>query len=279
MRVFDAVQQHVHAADAQHGGVKVKAEEGGFVELPGAFSAGVNGLLVVFLQVFGGGDQKAGAAAGGVANGVAGLRGHHVHHQLNDVARRAELAVLPGGGDFAEHVFVEVALGVSVVHGDGVDHVHHLGQQCRRGDGEARIFHVLGVGGLLAGAGVRAQVADEGEDLIAHGVEDGAGIAQLLEHGPAQVALRGREDGRFKGLAGAVGFVFFEGLDVVQPLDEEQVGELLDHLHGVGDAAAPEGVPDAVDLVFDAAGDHGRDGSGQHAAVCVAVCVARCSLL
>src|SRR5690606_5013478 len=31
VRVFHAVEQHVHAADAQHGGVEVIAVEGGFV--------------------------------------------------------------------------------------------------------------------------------------------------------------------------------------------------------------------------------------------------------
>ena len=60
-----------------------------------------------------------------------GVRRGHLHHQLDDVARRAELAVLPGAGDLAEHVLVEVALGVAVLHRDVVDHVHDLGQQRR----------------------------------------------------------------------------------------------------------------------------------------------------
>jgi hypothetical protein len=40
----------------------------------------------------------------------------------------------------------------------------------------------------------------------------------------------------------------------IQPLDEEQVGELLDDFEGVGDAAGPEDVPDAVNLVTQFAG-------------------------
>jgi hypothetical protein len=45
-------------------------------------------------------------------------------------------------------------------------------------------------------------------------------------------------------------------VDLVQPLDEEQVGELLDDGERIGDAAGPEGVPDAVDFGFDFACDH-----------------------
>jgi hypothetical protein len=45
-------------------------------------------------------------------------------------------------------------------------------------------------------------------------------------------------------------------VQVVEAADEEQVGDLLDHLQRVRDAAGPEGVPDAVDLVLDVAGDH-----------------------
>jgi hypothetical protein len=55
-------------------------------------------------------------AAGRVADDVGGLRRGQLDHQPDDVARRAELAVLPGAGDLAEHVLVEVALGVAVLH-------------------------------------------------------------------------------------------------------------------------------------------------------------------
>jgi hypothetical protein len=45
-------------------------------------------------------------------------------------------------------------------------------------------------------------------------------------------------------------------VDLVQAFDEEQVGELLDDGERVGDAAGPQGVPDAVDFGFDFACDH-----------------------
>ena len=87
-------------------------------------------------------------------------------HELDDVARGAELAVLPGAGDLAEHVFVEVALGVAVLHRHAVDHVHDLGEQRGRGDGEARVLHVVRVGGVVA-----AERAEEGEDVFVHDLE------------------------------------------------------------------------------------------------------------
>ena len=63
------------------------------------------------------------------------------------------------------------------------------------------------------------------------------------------------EDRVFDGLAGARGFLFLNRLQLIEALDEEQVGHLLDDLHGVGDAAAPEGVPDLVDLTLEGTGD------------------------
>lgn len=76
------------------------------------------------------------------------------------MARGAELAVLPGGGQLAEHVFVNVALGVAVVHGDFVDEVDHFSEEAGRGNGEAGIAHVVGVGGAVA------ESAEEGEDVF-----------------------------------------------------------------------------------------------------------------
>src|SRR3546814_17390876 len=70
---------------------------------------------------------------------------------------------------------------------------------------------------------------------------------------------------------GTVGLLLLDRLQLVQPLDEQQVGHLLDDLHWVGDAAAPERVPDLVDLGLDGACDHclplpcvwGKDGPGR----------------
>ena len=68
----------------------------------------------------------------------------------------------PARGDLAEHVFVEVALGVAVLHRHVVDHVHDLGEQRGRGDGEPRVLHVMRVGRVVA-----AERAQEREDVLA----------------------------------------------------------------------------------------------------------------
>jgi len=81
------------------------------------------------------------------------------------VARRAELAVLTGARDLAEHVLVDVTLGVAVLHRHRVEQITTC-EQRRSGDGEARVLHVVAVGGLVA-----AQRAKEGKYVPAdHGV-------------------------------------------------------------------------------------------------------------
>ena len=87
--------------------------------------------------------RKPARAAGRIADLVGRRRRGHLDHQLDDVARRAELAVLPGRGDLGEHVLVEVALGVAVVHRDVVEHVDDLRQQRRRRDREPGVLHVV----------------------------------------------------------------------------------------------------------------------------------------
>jgi type I restriction enzyme R subunit len=142
--VLHTMQQHVHAADTQHGVVEVIAVEHVVVEVLPELRV-VQDVRVALAQVLARHDEKASRAAGWVADKVGRLRGCHLHHEPDDVARRAELAILPGGRDLAEHVLIEVALGVAILHRDGIEQVHHLGEQRRRGDGEARVLHVVRV--------------------------------------------------------------------------------------------------------------------------------------
>ena len=201
-------------------------------------------------DVLGGRHQEAGSSAGRVADLVTGLRRRHVDHELDDVPRGPELSVGPGGRDLGQHVLVQVARGVAVVHRDVVEHVDHPGDQGRGRDGEAGVLHVLGVG-----RAVTAELAEEREHLLPDGLEHDAGL-EVLEPRPAQVVLTGLEDRTLDRLAGAAGLVLRGRLQVVEPADEEQVGDLLDHLQGVGDAAGPERVPDPVDLALQLTGDH-----------------------
>ena len=54
----------------------------------------------------------------------------------------------------------------------------------------------------------------------------------------------------------AVGLPFLPGMQVVEPPYEEEVSDLLHHFEGVGNAARPERIPDAVNLVFQFASNH-----------------------
>ena len=72
--VFDAVQEHVHAADAEHGVVEVEAVEQVVVEVLAQLRVAED-LRVVLAQVFAGGDEEAGGAAGGIADDVASASG------------------------------------------------------------------------------------------------------------------------------------------------------------------------------------------------------------
>ena len=198
---------------------------------------------------FGGGDQKASGAAGRVADLVRRLWRGHVHHQLDDVPWGAELAVDARRGDLGQQVLVEVAAGVAVGHRDVVEHVHHPRQQLRGGDGEPGVLHVHGIGGPVA-----AERAQEREHLVGDRLVHDRRLV-VLEPRPAQVLLIRSEDDALT-LPGAVGLLLGQGVEVVQAPDEQQVGDLLDDLQRVGDAAGPEGVPNAVDLALQLTGDH-----------------------
>jgi hypothetical protein len=53
----------------------------------------------------------------------------------------------------------------------------------------------------------------------------------------------------------ALSLAFLQRFQLIQPPNKQQVGELLPHLQRVGDATAPEGIPDPVDLVAQLAGE------------------------
>jgi hypothetical protein len=121
---------------------------------------------VMVAKVFARRHEEAARAARGIADDIPGRGRGELDHELDDVARGAELTVLPGAGDLPEHVFVKVALGVAVFHRHTVNHVHDFGQQRGRGNGEARVLHVVRVGRAVA-----AHFAQEREHMFAHHAE------------------------------------------------------------------------------------------------------------
>ncbi len=74
---------------------------------------------------------------------------------------------------------------------------------------------------------------------------------------PRMVVLPSGKNRRSMRLLQPDGFEFFERVQLVQTLDEQQVSDLLDDFERVGDPAGPEGIPDLVDLIANFAGEHG----------------------
>ena len=178
------MKQHVHAADAQHGGVEVVAVKGVLVEAAAGGGVFVDGIGVMLDQVLGGRYEETRRAAGRVADHVLGRGCGHVDHQLDDVARGTELPVLTCGRDLAKHVLVEIALGIAVGHIDFVELIDHVRQHPRCGHHEECVLHVMGVGASALPVPIAPQGFHEGEDPITHGLEHALGGA-LLEARPA----------------------------------------------------------------------------------------------
>ena len=86
--------------------------------------------------------------------------------------------------------------------------------------------------------------------------------SEMLEAGPAEVLVRAfplvaafGKNPALHGFLQPVRLVLFERVQVVQAANEEQIGDLFNDFEGVRDAAGPERVPDAADLILDVASD------------------------
>ena len=117
---------------------------------------------VMLAQIFAGRDQEAaGAARPDRRSRPRASAATSSTISRDDVARRAELAVLAGRGDLRQHVLVDVALGVAVAHVELVELVDDLGEQRRARDLEAGVAHVARIGRAVA-----VERADEREDVL-----------------------------------------------------------------------------------------------------------------
>lgn len=101
-------------------------------------------------------------------------------------------------------------------------------------------------------AGVRAH---KREDLVRDQLKHVA-RSFVLEVLPAKALLVRGENGVFDRLAEEAGVLFLLSLDVIKTADEQEVGNLLDGLHGIGYAARVEGQPNAINLILDVTSNH-----------------------
>jgi hypothetical protein len=119
----------------------------------------------------------------------------------------------------------------------------------------AGVLHVESVGRAVA-----AHAAQERKDVLADHDEH-LGRGKILETRPAEVVVGpapgvlalGEDPARHRLLQDGR-LALLQRVRVIQPADEQEVGDLLDDFERVGDAAGPEGVPDGVDLAAKFAG-------------------------
>jgi hypothetical protein len=74
------VQEHVHATDAEHGGIEVVAVERAGIELLAGGVGLVDRIAVMGDEMLRRGDEKPCRAAGGIADDVLGSGGGHLDH-------------------------------------------------------------------------------------------------------------------------------------------------------------------------------------------------------
>jgi hypothetical protein len=186
----------------------------------------VIGARVGFEDVLRGVDEEAAGAGGRIADALAGARIDELDHHADDVARRAELAALPGGVQLAEQIFVEVALHVLVLAGN-LHVVYGLGgldQQAGLVDLELGIGHLLGERAALA-----AKRLNEGEDLVLD-VAEGLVGGKLGPMRPAQLRI-GKDRLLFLAAQprGPLGIL----LALVETLQEQQERQLFDSIERI----------------------------------------------
>ena len=97
-------------------------------------------------------------------------------------------------------------------------------------------------------------LAHDGEHLGGGEVLE-AGPAQIRVGAPAWVGALGKNPAGHR-LLEAGGFALLQRLQIIEALQEKQIGDLLDDFDGVRDAAAPESIPEGIDFTADIASEH-----------------------
>ena len=121
--ILDAVQNHVHPADAHHRAVDIVAGEtlAGQrffdFQVPAPYPMGSaiplekHGLRVgsPFQNVLDAAEEESAGPGGGVHHPLPGLGVDQFHHEADDMTRGAELPLFAGGLNLAEQVFKDIA--------------------------------------------------------------------------------------------------------------------------------------------------------------------------
>jgi hypothetical protein len=181
-------------------------------------TAGIGGQ-----DVLPGRNEEARSATGRVKNGFVLLRVNHRHHEVDDVARRAELARIALAAQHAEQVFKGIAQALGVVVAEVVDFLQKAFERFGVAVGQVGVFE--DVAKQLGHAGVFAHALDGFAVQRQHLKPAQAGGH---EFGPAKAGK-----GACKKAAAAAEF-FGLGIHVVHELVNERNGDLLYLALGVG---------------------------------------------
>ena len=192
-----------------------------------------------------GADEETGGAAGRVQDGVGLLRVDHGHHEVNDVARGAELSGVALAAQHAEQILKRIAQALRVVVGEAVDFFQKTFQRFRVTVRQVGVFK--DVAKQLGHARVLAHALNGFAVQRQHFVAAHAG---RHEPGPAKAGK-----GPGKKSAGAAQ-LFGLGVHVVHELVDERNGDLLNLRFGVGHFAHQD-VSAGVDAAFGFGVKHG----------------------
>ena len=256
------MQHQVHRPDAKHRLVGIETMEH-LVAVMFRILFLEQGLLVVLLHELRRLHDKPRRTHRRVANRIVQIRLHHLDHHADNVSRRTELPVVAACGHLAQHILINVAHRIAVVHVEPVDTIHNLRKRACIRNQERGTFHEAAVRRFLT----VVQRLDEREHIARNRSEHRLGIL-VLEHMPAEALVRNilfgigiapvaaLENSVLERNAHDVRVRLFRALAIVQHLHEEQVSHLLQNRDGVRDAARPKSIPDGVYAVLDFASNH-----------------------
>src|SRR5207237_1088221 len=155
-------------------------------------------------------------------------------------------SVLSGARDLAEHVLVEIAFCVAILHRYVVNHVYDSREQCRSRNGEARSSHLLRVAGYVG-----VERAEKWENVPANNREHFC-RREVLKARPPEIFVRTaaavfpfRKNAALDRLLQPIRFVFFKRVEIVQSADEKQVSYLLYDFERVRDSPGPKSIPNS----------------------------------
>ena len=161
------MQQHIHSTNTQHRLVSVEAIEHGGVIALAHILVGLDGGTVLVVDLTGSLHDETCTTHGRVADDIINLGLSHRDNHTDDVARRAELTVLPLLRHSCQHILIDIAHGVGIFHIQQVDIVDDTLQHVSLRNTEHGILHVAAIGRTT----LLADALDKHKHVVAHMVQ------------------------------------------------------------------------------------------------------------